>query len=166
LRTDVVIRDARDPADFAAARHLFEEYAAALGVDLCFQNFAHELATLPGDYAPPRGCLLLAGVGRPVGCVALRELAGRGSAAGGEVKRLYVQPTVRGARVGHALAVAVIERARAIGYRTLKLDTLATMTQAQALYASLGFRECAPYYHNPLPDVVYMSLDLTSGSEL
>jgi ribosomal protein S18 acetylase RimI-like enzyme len=157
-----VIRDARGVADVAAARRLFEEYAAALGVDLCFQNFAQELAELPGEYAPPRGCLLLAGDGQPIGCVALRPLAGTPGADGptGEVKRLYVQPQGRGTGLGRALALAVLERARAIGYAELKLDTLATMTSAHALYQSLGFRECAPYYRNPLPGVVYMALRL------
>ncbi|MGE5170431.1 MAG: GNAT family N-acetyltransferase [Rudaea sp.] len=141
----------------AAARALFEEYAAALGVDLCFQNFAQELAGLPGDYAPPRGCLLLAErEAEHLGCVALRPLTDDT----GEVKRLYVRPKARGLGVGRALAEAVIERARAIGYRELKLDTLATMHEAQALYASLGFRECAPYYRNPLRGTVYMALEM------
>ncbi|HEX6137658.1 MAG TPA: GNAT family N-acetyltransferase [Casimicrobiaceae bacterium] len=153
------IRDASGPADVAAVRRLFEEYRASLDVDLCFQDFDRELAELPGDYAPPHGCLLVAECdGTAVGCVALRPLGG--ATRGGEVKRLYVQPHVRGTRLGRALAMAVIERARAIGYRELKLDTLATMTQARALYASLGFRACAPYYRNPLPGTAYMALAL------
>lgn len=157
------IRDARDPADIATARALFEEYAASLDVDLCFQNFAQELATLPGDYAPPRGCLLLAErEGRPIGCVALRPLDEAGAAGPiGEVKRLYVRPAARGTGLGRALAQAVITRARALGCRELRLDTLATMGEARALYASLGFRACAPYYRNPLPGVTYMALALT-----
>lgn len=156
----VVIRDARVPDEMPVVRALFEEYAASLDVDLCFQDFARELAELPGDYAPPRGGLLLAGNGmRAVGCVALRPLAALGSEVG-EVKRLYLRPEARGGGVGRALAEAVIERARAIGYRELKLDTLATMREARALYASLGFRACAPYYRNPLPGVAYMALML------
>jgi GNAT superfamily N-acetyltransferase len=159
VRADDVIRDAEGPGDIAAARHLFEEYAASIGVDLCFQHFAEELAGLPGDYAPPRGCLLIATHGaQPVGCAALRPLAGAGAI--GEVKRLYVQPCGRGTGLGRRLAQAVIERARSIGYRELRLDTLADMTQARTLYASLGFRECAPYYDNPLPGVRYLSLRL------
>jgi ribosomal protein S18 acetylase RimI-like enzyme len=139
----------------AIARALFEEYAAALGVDLCFQNFAQELAELPGAYAPPRGCLLFAErAAEHLGCVALRPL-GDGT---GEVKRLYVRPKARGLGVGRALAEAVIARAQAIGYRELKLDTLAAMRDAQALYASLGFRECEAYYANPLGGTVYMEL--------
>ena len=157
------IRDASDTIEIATARALFEEYAASLDVDLCFQNFAQELATLPGDYAPPRGCLLLAErEGRPIGCVALRPL-GDASPAGpiGEVKRLYVRPGARGMGLGRALGEAVIGRARAIGYREIRLDTLATMREARALYASLGFSACAPYYRNPLPGVAYMVLALT-----
>jgi ribosomal protein S18 acetylase RimI-like enzyme len=157
----IVMRDVRGAADVATARRLFEEYAAAIGVDLCFQNFSHELATLPGDYAPPRGCLLIAERdGRPVGCVALRPLAGE--PASGEMKRLYVQPRGRGAGLGRALAEAVIDRARAAGYRELKLDTLASMREARALYLALGFRECAPYYDNPLPGVAYLSMSLAA----
>lgn len=157
MRADVVIGEVRDAGDIAAAKRLFESYAASLDVDLCFQNFAHELATLPGDYAPPAGCLLLARMQQEaVGCVALRPLAN----STGEIKRLYVAPALHGAGIGRALADAVIARARAIGYDEVKLDTLATMGRARALYASLGFRACAPYYDNPLPGVAYMSLAL------
>ena len=161
MRADDVIRDADGAGDIAAVRDLFEEYAASIGVDLCFQHFAEELGGLPGDYSPPRGCLLLAMQDeRPVGCVALRPLDGDGAV--GEVKRLYVQPRGRGTGLGRRLAQAVIERARSMDYHELKLDTLAGMTQARALYASLGFRECAAYYDNPLPGVAYLSLSLVS----
>ena len=160
MHGDVVIRDARDPDDIAAVGRLFEAYAASLGVDLCFQNFAHELATLPGDYALPRGALLLAEQrGAPIGCVALRPLSAA-PANIGEVKRLYVVPDARGTRSGRGLMEALIGRAQALDYDELKLDTLATMTSARALYASLGFRKCAPYYRNPLPGVGYLSLAL------
>jgi ribosomal protein S18 acetylase RimI-like enzyme len=156
----VVIRDAVVPDEVPVVRTLFEEYAASLDVDLCFQNFAAELAGLPGDYAPPHGCLLVAdGHSRIAGCVALRPLGERDDALG-EIKRLYVRPEGRGAGVGRALAETVIARARALGFRELKLDTLATMREARALYAALGFRECAPYYPNPLPGVAYMRLVL------
>jgi putative acetyltransferase len=147
----------------AQARALFEEYAAWLAVDLCFQGFAEELATLPGAYAPPRGMLLLAGPPDvTVGCIALRPLAETGSAsdATAEVKRLYVRPEARGTGLGKRLVQAVIDGARAIGYRELKLDTLARMAEAHSLYTNLGFRECALYYHNPIPGAVYMSLVL------
>lgn len=150
--------------DFAQARALFEEYAAWLKVDLCFQGFADELATLPGGYAQPLGRLLLASCGSATdaadGCIALRpiDIEGVAPASVGEVKRLYVRPTAQRQGAGSLLAQSLIDEARSIGYRELKLDTLDWMTSARALYTRLGFRECAPYYHNPLPGAVYMSL--------
>jgi GNAT superfamily N-acetyltransferase len=169
--THPAIRDALTTSDIAQARALFVEYAQWLAVDLCFQGFADELATLPGAYAPPTGRLLLAGPpGQAFGCVALRPLAARendgrdGSlqppARVGEVKRLFVRESQRNGGWGRRLAEAIIAEARTIGYRELKLDTLAWMTDARGLYAKLGFRECPPYYLNPLPGVVYMSLAL------
>ena len=156
-----VIRQAATLADFARARALFEEYAAWLDVDLCFQGFAEELATLPGAYAPPSGRLLLADVdGNTRGCIALRPLASASGGPIGEVKRLYVQPAARGIGLGLRLARTLIAEARAIGYRELKLDTLERMREAQALYAHLGFLPCAPYYRNPLPETVYLALAL------
>lgn len=166
--TPCLIRVADGALDIASARRLFEAYAASLAVDLCFQGFAAELAGLPGEYAPPRGGLLL---GRcadaDVGCVALRPLRGdvdaRVDAAPvdlGEVKRLYVDPAARGCGLGRALMNALIARARGIGYRELRLDTLATMGEARALYASLGFRECERYCDNPLPGAAWMALAL------
>ena len=156
----VVVRDAA-ASDIGTVRRLFEAYAASLDVDLCFQGFAEELAALPGDYAPPHGALLVACVDREtIGCVGLRSLARDGDAMIGEVKRLYVVPQARGAHAGRALMHGLFERARTVGYDMLKLDTLATMTSARALYATLGFRECAPYYRNPLPGVTYMALHL------
>jgi putative acetyltransferase len=158
--TPAVIWNALLAGDVAQARALFLEYAQWLDVDLCFQGFAAELAGLPGDYAPPRGRLLLAGIdGLAFGCIALRpiDVASRT----GEVKRMYVRPAQRGQRWGRRLGEALVAEARIIGYHELKLDTLAWMTAARALYVELGFRECAPYYENPLPDVVYMSLQLS-----
>ncbi|HSS70896.1 MAG TPA: GNAT family N-acetyltransferase [Casimicrobiaceae bacterium] len=168
------IRHAATPRDFELARALFLEYAQWLKVDLCFQGFDAELATLPGAYAPPRGRLLLAGApDEAFSCIALRPLESDGAcgcsgegastrtdALTGEVKRLYVQPAHRGEGWARRLAQVLLDEARAIGYRELKLDTLSWMSPARALYASLGFRECAPYYRNPLPGVVYMSLAL------
>jgi ribosomal protein S18 acetylase RimI-like enzyme len=107
--------------------------------------------------------LVLAGpVNAAIGCVALRPLAGDGSARGGtaEIKRLYVKPVARGTGLGMRLAQTVIDGARAIGYREIKLDTLAHMAEARSLYAQLGFRDCAPYYRNPIPGAVYMSISL------
>jgi GNAT superfamily N-acetyltransferase len=166
------IRAAGSPGDIELARTLFVEYAQWLKVDLCFQGFDRELANLPGAYAPPRGRLLLAGGAQAAfGCVALRPLdpgAGCGHSvaapaaevAAGEVKRLYVETVRRGQGWGERLARAIVDEARVIGYRELKLDTLEWMGAARTLYARLGFRECAPYYENPLAGVVYMSLAL------
>ena len=129
-----------------------------LALDRAFTNRTEELKELPGAYAPPRGRLLLAGTTDDAfACIALRPLK---SAELAEVKRLYVQPAHRGERWGYRLAEKLIAEARIIGYRELKLDTLEWMTAARALYASLGFRECGAYYHNPLAGVVYMGLEL------
>ena len=155
-----MIRRAVTAADIAHARTLFEEYAASIGVDLCFQNFREELTTLPGAYAPPRGVLLLAGtIENPSACVALRPLPG-GDPLVGEVKRLYVRRRARGSGLGRALVLHIIDDASHIGYRELKLDTLPAMAAARTLYESVGFRECPAYYRNPLEGVVYMSLTL------
>ena len=156
-----MIRHATGAGDVALARRLFEEYAAWLDEDLCFQGFAEELATLPGRYAPPRGRLLLAGApGEAFGCVALRPLDEGADGAVGEVKRLYVAPRARGQGWGRRLAQAAIDEARVAGYAQLKLDTLERMTDARRLYESLGFVRCDPYYHNPLGAPVYLALDL------
>jgi len=149
------IRQANSAADIANVRSLFEEYAAWLAVDLCFQGFAEELATLPGAYAPPRGRLFLAGE-EPVGCIALRPI----SDDAGEVKRLYVRPAARGTGLGRALVEALIADARVIGYRELVLDTFERTSDARQLYQRLGFTECSPYYHSPLPGAVFMRLPL------
>jgi GNAT superfamily N-acetyltransferase len=152
------IREATTASDMALARALFAEYARWLKVDLCFQGFDEELRTLPGAYAPPRGRLLLAGRDADAfACIALRPLA---QPAVGEIKRLYVQPAQRGEGWGRRLVAALLAEARAIGYEELKLDTLEWMDAARALYEETGFRACAPYYVNPLPGVVYMSLRL------
>jgi ribosomal protein S18 acetylase RimI-like enzyme len=145
------------------ARALFTAYAATLDVDLCFQGFAEELATLPGAYAPPGGCLLLAGpADAPVACVALRPIALPDRPAGttAEVKRLYVQPEARGSGLGPQLMARLIAFARAAGYRELVLDTLPTMAAARALYERLGFAPTSPYYRNPVPGVVYLACPL------
>jgi GNAT superfamily N-acetyltransferase len=151
------IRPAAGPADWAAARALFLEYAAWLQEDLCFQGFEEELATLPGKYAPPDGRLFLAVDGdAPIGCIALRRL----DAEAGEVKRLYLQPDHRGRGLAHALCAEVVAAARAVGYRRLVLDTLDRMTAARRLYAAAGFREIPAYYATPLCGTKFMELRL------
>ena len=139
------------------ARVLFEEYAGWRAADLSFQGFAAELASLPGDYAPPRGRLLLAlRGGEAAGCVALRPLGGGVC----EMKRLFVRPGFRGEGIGKLLAEGIVEEARTSGYRTMRLDTLPSMQAAIRLYEALGFVRCAAYYETPLPDTVFMELQL------
>jgi putative acetyltransferase len=144
------------------ARLLFAEYARDLGHDLEFQHFSQELKTLPGAYAPPGGCLLLATCGDELaGCVALR----RQSPTICEMKRMYVRPGFRGQGIGRRLALEIIAIAGRIGYERMRLDTLASMTVPRTLYRSLGFRETAPYYDNPLPGAVFFELCLTEAAE-
>ena len=147
--------------DIADAKMLFEEYANGLGVDLCFQGFAEELARLPGDYAGPRGRLFIARdsiTGEPAGCAALRPYEGDT----GEVKRLYVRSAFRGTGLGRALATSVLDAARDAGYRRLVLDTLGQMHSAIGLYRRLGFTEIPPYYDNPIPGALYFELRFES----
>jgi ribosomal protein S18 acetylase RimI-like enzyme len=148
--------------DIQQTRQLFEEYAAWLEINLCFQNFDKELAGLPGDYAPPSGRLLLAVVGDEVtGCVALRKIGERV----GEMKRLYVRPAFRGRGLGRTLTEQLIAEAKDIGYASLRLDTLpGKMDQAIAMYRALGFREIAPYYKNPVEGATFMELSLAQVS--
>lgn len=144
--------------EISRARELFEEYAAHLGLDLCFQGFDKELADLPGKYAPPNGRLFLAVDGeRTAGCIALREI----EPGICEMKRLYVRPEFRGTGLGRTLAEKIIQAAREIGYRHMRLDTLpGKMDRAIAVYRSLGFKEIEPYYNNPVAGAVFMDLEL------
>jgi len=140
---------------------LFRAYAAALDVDLGYQDFAAELAGLPGRYASPAGVLLLAreAMGQPVGCIALRPLGTDGSC---EMKRLYVAPAGRGGGLGRALVEAVIAEATRIGYREIRLDTLPSMQAAQALYEAIGFVPITPYYDTPIAGTRFLSLRLSA----
>ena len=139
------------------AKMLFREYSASLGFDLDFQDFEEELANLPSGYALPEGCLLIATYTRqPAGCVTLRKVG----ASVCEMKRLYVRPQFRGLGIGRALAEAIIERARTVGYTCMRLDTVPSMKAARALYVSLGFRVIEPYRYNPIEGAVFMELAL------
>lgn len=148
-----------EPTDLPALTQLFRAYAASLPIDLGYQGFDDELASLPGKYAPPDGALLIArGVsGAALGCVAMRPLAPGVC----EMKRLYVAPEGRGQGLGRQLARAIIEAARARGYAEMRLDTLASMAEAQALYRRLGFTEIGAYYATPIAGTVFMGLKLS-----
>jgi ribosomal protein S18 acetylase RimI-like enzyme len=143
--------------DLTSARQLLIEYDDSLDFDLDFQGFDEELANLPGEYAPPKGCLLLAEYKKQLaGCVALRQL----EESICEMKRLYVRPEFRGLGIGRALAQFVIEQARTIGYTYMRLDTAPSMQAARALYLSLGFRQISPYRYNPVEGAIFMELEL------
>jgi putative acetyltransferase len=161
--TRLTMVQAESAAQIAEARRIFREYADRLGVDLCFQGFEQELAGLPGDYAAPRGRLLLALDGeRVAGCVALRPI----SAGVCEMKRLYVRPEFRRTGLGRRLALEIMRQGRAIGYRHMRLDTLPVMQEAIALYRSLNFREIGPYRHNPVQGALFMETDLVGNPAL
>jgi putative acetyltransferase len=153
--------EADSPAHLDAAREVLREYAAGLGVDLCFQGFDAELAALPGDYAPPSGVLLLAYVDDQLaGCGATRSLTDVDYANACEMKRLYVRRAFRGFGLGRLLAQALIDRAVGCGYSNMLLDTLDEMESARGLYESLGFEEIPPYYYNPIAGAHYLRADL------
>lgn len=149
---------ARDIADIA---RLFTSYVEALGIDLTYQDFSGELAALPGNYSPPNGTLLLARNGNKtaVGCVALRPLPAPGCC---EMKRLFVTPEARGSKLGRRLAEAVINEAVRMGYQEMRLDTLPMLSEALALYESMGFTGIAPYYDTPIADTIFLSKSLRS----
>ena len=149
---------AQTAAEISQARKLFEEYAAGLEINLCFQNFDKELAELPGEYVPPNGRLFLAHEGEQVaGCVAFRKIADGVC----EMKRLYVRPGFRGTGLGRSLTETVIDTAREVGYQRMRLDTLpGKMDRAIAMYRALGFQEIEPYYSNPVAGALFMELEL------
>ena len=177
---DIVLITPDDATAIAATRSIFQEYASGLGIDLSFQNFDDELAGLPGDYAEPRGALLLALVdagaheapGTPAltlsdgraahvaGCCALRPLDTADCPNAAEMKRLYVRPGFRGLGLGRRLAESILDAARAGGYACVLLDTLDDMESARALYEDLGFAEVPPYYHNPIAGSHYLKVEL------
>jgi GNAT superfamily N-acetyltransferase len=153
------------PELISATREIFREYAGSLGIDLCFQNFEAEMARLPGEYARPGGCLLLAFVDSALaGCGALRPLPESDYANACEMKRLYVRPAFRRFGLGRVLAQALLDEAQQIGYSEVLLDTLDDMEAARELYASLGFEEIPPYYYNPIPGAHYLKATIGATS--
>ena len=153
---------ATTPQELDQVKTLFLEYEAFLDVDLEFQGFEHELAQLPGAYAPPTGTLLLARYGDEIlGCGALRPFGPPGEKIC-EMKRLYVRPAARGLGLGKQIAIQLIRCGITHGYTTMVLDTLDKLTAAIRLYQELGFKRTEPYYHNPLPGVSYWKLDMGS----
>ena len=153
----IEIVDAVASGEVGEVRALLLEYQASLDVDLCFQGFPREVAELPGSYSPPSGRLLLARAGGlACGCIALQAI----SSDVCEMKRLYVRPACRGTGLGRMLAARILDEARSIGYRTICLDTLPSMTRAAAMYEALGFEEVPPYRHNPVPGTRFMALSL------
>jgi GNAT superfamily N-acetyltransferase len=151
------IFEAETTEHFASARELFEEYARSLDFDLGFQDFTQELTNLPGAYAPPDGCILLAAHEEQiVGCVALR----RWDETVCEMKRLYMKPELKARGIGRSLAQTIILKARVLGYKRMRLDTLSSMPAANQLYASLGFRPIEPYRYNPLEGAQFFELTL------
>jgi len=151
------IAEARWPDDRATVEALFREYVASLAEDISFQRVDDELAGLPGKYARPGGVVLIARDGGQAAAAVAYRMVEPGVC---EMKRLYVRPVFRGSGLGRELANELIEDARTQGYRTMLLDTLASMQSARALYRDLGFVPVAPYYDNPLPGVMYMALEL------
>jgi putative acetyltransferase len=154
---DIQLLTPQNPAQWREVRALFTEYSDSLGISLCFQNFEDELAQLPGDYAGPRGSLLVAQVeGAYAGCCAMRALDSSDYPNACEMKRLYVRKAFRGFGLGRQLAEAIMDSARVAGYDCILLDTLDDMESARALYAELGFEEIPPYYHNPIAGAHYL----------
>jgi len=151
------IKQVEKTDDIQTAQTLFDEYVTALNIDLTFQNYDNERRHIADIYMPPAGALYLAEKNSEyAGCVGLRQFDGQRC----EMKRLYVRPEFRGLGIGTALCKRIIEEGRHMGYAEMLLDTLASMHKALALYRSLGFKQIAPYYHNPLPDAQYLALRL------
>lgn len=159
MNSRFVIAPALAVEDVAAVKRLFEEYAHSLPLDLSYQGFDEEVASLPGDYAWPNGALLLARVaGVAMGCVGVRACPAAGGCC--EIKRLYVAPGARGLGGGRSLVRAAMQAAHSLGYTEMLLDTLPDMTAARQLYETLGFR-LVPAYYGPTPaGTLFMAADL------
>ncbi len=160
MPVDAVIAPAATPDELAEVAALFRAYQASLDVDLAYQDFAEELASLPGKYRPPLGLLLIArnAEGEALGCVGLRAIDRRRC----EMKRLYVAPAGRGSGLGRQLVERLIHEARRIGYAEMVLDTLPTMAAAQGLYRSFGFEPVSAYYDTPIEGTAFLGLDLAT----
>jgi len=162
ISPEVTLLHVEEVESVEPAREIMREYAASLNVDLCFQNFEAELASLPGEYAAPSGRLLLASIdGALAGCGGFRALTDCDYANACEMKRLFVRPAFRRFGLGRVLAEALLDEARRAGYSAMLLDTLDEMESARELYASLGFEEVPPYYFNPIPGAHYLKCELT-----
>ncbi|MBS1523381.1 MAG: GNAT family N-acetyltransferase [Bacteroidetes bacterium] len=156
----IIYRIANTNEDFETGKNLFEEYANSLNVDLSFQNFSSELDNINQQYCEPAGGLLLAFYeDLPVGCAGIRRL----DEDTAELKRMYVKDEYRGLKIGVELLQRSIDLAKTIGYKKLRLDTLANMTKAQQLYHSFGFYGIQPYRYNPLAGTIYMEKNLLAG---
>ena len=157
----VTVRCAKTATEMQQAAQLLREYANSLTIDLSFQNFEAEVANLPGEYAPPRGVLLLAYVDHALaGCCALRPLDTADTPHTAEMKRLYVRKAFRGFGLGRQLAEAALDAALHCGYASVVLDTLDEMEAARNLYSGLGFERVDPYYYNPHSGAHYFKIDL------
>jgi ribosomal protein S18 acetylase RimI-like enzyme len=153
----VTIKQALTEKQIKHTKELFIEYNNYLGIDLSFQNFNEELESLPGNYTPPKGCILLAYYeNNLVGCVALRKLQNHLC----EMKRLFIRPKYRRKNIGKSLSTAIINKAKEIGYKFMRLDTLPFMKEAINLYLKLGFKEIAPYRYNPFENAKFFELKL------
>lgn len=157
----ITLSPAHDSADLELVRDIFREYASTLSVDLCFQDFDTELRQLPGEYAEPRGALVLARVdGEVAGCCALRPADTADYPNAAEMKRLFVRKAFRGFGLGRLLTERILDLAHLAGYSTVLLDTLDDMEAARALYEDLGFTEIPPYYHNPYAGAHYLKVEI------
>lgn len=157
----ISLAPAQQPDDLNLIRGIFREYAGTLNVDLAFQDFEAELGGLPGEYAEPRGALVLARVdGEVAGCCALRPADTADYPNAAEMKRLYVRKPFRGFGLGRLLTEHILDQARLAGYSTVLLDTLDDMEAARALYEDLGFTEIPPYYHNPYAGAHYLKVEI------
>jgi ribosomal protein S18 acetylase RimI-like enzyme len=154
------IHAAKLPDELPVIKQLFQEYAASLNFDLDFQDFRDELETLPGKYSAPLGSILVAKEnGEILGCVAVRPLGPEIC----EMKRLFVKPAHRRKKIGRELAMAIIEEAKRLGYRAMRLDTVEAMKEASALYRALGFQLIEAYCYNPIPGAMYFELKLAES---